>query len=112
MTIEENEEDDEPSTPTCTSPRPTPQPAKTHSSIEAPQPPSNPLKMLLETVFGMVKRSRNKLEVKKQISAAVRDEVHLELVNAVNVMEAMQAIDDTMAFPEHITSMLRGICVA
>lgn len=97
-TIEENEEeDDEPSMPTRTNPGPTPQLAETPSLIEAPQLSSYPLKMLLETVIGMAKRSRDKLEGKKQISAGVRDEVHLELVNIVNVMKAMPLIDDNMA---------------
>jgi hypothetical protein len=45
----------------------------------------------------MIKRSRDKLDLKKQISAPLRDEVKLELDDIVSFMEAIQAIKDNMA---------------
>jgi hypothetical protein len=96
-TIEENKKDNEPSTTTHTGPRPTPQPAKTPSSIEAPPLSSNPSKMLLEMVIIIVKQNRDKLIVKKQISAGLRNEVALKLDDIVSFMEVLQAIEDNMA---------------
>src|SRR5436189_590245 len=96
LTIEETEENDEPSTPTRPSPRPAAKPVETSSTNDAPEPPSNPSKMLLQTAIGMIKRSRDKL-VARKTSALLRDEVVPELDDVISFMEAIQAIEDNMA---------------
>src|SRR5436190_11462438 len=47
LTIEETEENDEPSTPTHPSPRQAAKPVDTSSTNDTPEPPNNPSKMLL-----------------------------------------------------------------
>ena len=96
LTIEETEENDEPSTPTRSSPRPAAKPVETYSTNDTPEPPSNPSKMLLQTAIGMIKRSRDKL-VARKTSALLRDEVVPELDDVISFMEAIQAIEDNMA---------------
>jgi hypothetical protein len=93
---EENEENDEPSTPTRPSLKPATKPVEAPNTVNGSQPPSNPSKMLLETVIGMIKRSRGKLDMNK-ISAAAVWEVIPELDDVISFMETLQTIEDNMA---------------
>ena len=87
------EENDEPSTP---SPKPIAKPVETTSTIDAMEPASNPMKMLMQTAISMIKRSRIKLNM-QNLSAPLKEEVLAELDEFINFMEAIYAIEDNMA---------------
>lgn len=92
---------EEPSSPTRTIARPTAHENGEHT--KNPEKASNPIKTLIQTAIGMMKRTKTRLRSQNTSGASreVRDVVLQEVDEIVAFMEAIHEIEDQMANVKH-----------